>query len=127
MNNVKQLCSKYNVVNQETKWNGLNVLHNQASTVAALDIGIPQYQKGQMKDAKVVYILGHDDFREDDIPEDAKVIYQGCVGDEGVYYADLILPGAGYTEKNGIYVNMEGRVQRGRNAITHPGQSREDW
>lgn len=111
MNNVKQLCSKYNVVNQETKWNGLNVLHNQASTVAALDIGIPQYQKGQMKDAKVVYILGHDDFREDDIPDDAKVIYQGCVGDEGVYYADLILPGAGYTEKNGIYVNMEGRVQ----------------
>jgi len=43
MNNVKQLSQKYKVVNQETKWNGLNVLHNHASTVAALDIGIPQY------------------------------------------------------------------------------------
>ena len=55
--------------------------------------------------------MGHDDFREDDIPEDAKVIYQGCMGDEGVNYADIILPGAAYTEKQGTYVNMEGRPQ----------------
>lgn len=80
-----------------------------------------------MKEAKVVYILGHDDFRGEEIPEDAKVIYQGCVGDEGVYYADLILPGAAYTEKQGTYVNLEGRPQQGRAAVTNPAQSREDW
>jgi NADH dehydrogenase (ubiquinone) Fe-S protein 1 len=99
MNNLKKLAIQYKVITEETKWNGLNVLHNYASTVTACDIGIPQYLKGDLKEAKVVYILGHDDFRDDDIPEDAKVIYQGCVGDEGVYYADLILPGAAYTEK----------------------------
>jgi NADH dehydrogenase/NADH:ubiquinone oxidoreductase subunit G len=62
MNNVKKIAKEFKVVNAETKWNGLNVLQNYASTVAACDIGIPQYEKGDLKDAKVVYILGHDDF-----------------------------------------------------------------
>ena len=62
MNNIKKITKEFKVINQDTKWNGLNVLHNSASTVTACDIGIPQYQKGDFKDAKVVYILGHDDF-----------------------------------------------------------------
>ena len=63
------------------------------------------------KKAKVVYLLGADNFRAEEIPEDAFVIYQGHTGDEGAYYADLILPGASYIEKNCTYVNTEGRPQ----------------
>jgi NADH dehydrogenase (ubiquinone) Fe-S protein 1 len=64
-----------------------------------------------MKDAKLVFLLGADNFRHEDIPEDAYVIYMGTTGDEGVYYADLILPTASYLEKDSTYVNMDGRVQ----------------
>ena len=107
MNSLKQISEGTPVVTEE--WNGLNVLHTKASSVAALDIGIP-FGRGASKDAKIVYLLGHDDFKPEDIPEDAYVIYQGAVGDEGANFADLILPGAGYTEKLGTYVNTEGRV-----------------
>ena len=55
------------------------------------------------------------------------MIYQGSHGDLGAHRADLILPGAAYTEKDGIYMNMEGRAQRARKAIFSPGEAREDW
>jgi len=64
-----------------------------------------------MEGAKVVVLLGADNFRYEDIPEDAYVIYMGTTGDEGVYYADLILPMASYLEKDGTFVNMDGRPQ----------------
>ena len=76
----------------------MNVLHKEAARVGALDLGIvPQTE--MKKDAKVVFLLGADNFRHEDIPEDAFVIYMGTTGDEGVYYADLILPAASYLEK----------------------------
>jgi NADH dehydrogenase (ubiquinone) Fe-S protein 1 len=59
--------------------------------------------------AKVVYLLGADNFRKEDIPEDAFVIYQGHSGDEGAYYADLILPSSSYLEKTATFVNTDGR------------------
>ena len=62
----------------------------------------------------MVYILGCDNIRPEDIPEDAFVVYQGTHGDEGAYYADVILPAAAYTEKTGTYVSTEGRVQVAR-------------
>lgn len=127
LNNLKRIAEGTKVVDTSSNWNGLNILHESASTGAACDIGIPQYHKGDLKQAKVVYIMGHDDFREEDIPEDATVIYQGAVGDEGVYYADIILPGAGYTEKLGTYVNTEGRVQQTRAAVQTPVQAKQDW
>jgi len=74
-----------------------------------------------------MFLLGADNFRHEDIPEDAYVIYMGTTGDEGVYYADLILPTASYLEKQGTFVNMDGRVQSTRNAATPPGFAREDW
>ena len=80
-----------------------------------------------MDGAKVVFLLGADQFRHEDIPEDAFVIYMGTTGDEGVYYADLILPTASYLEKDGTYVNMDGRVQQTRAAVTPPGFARDDW
>ncbi len=74
MNNLKQIAEGTPVHNKAENWNGLNVLHTKASSVGALDIGIPMHE-GQAKDAKLVYLLGHDDFRPEDIPEDAFVIY----------------------------------------------------
>ncbi len=83
--------------------------------MGALDLGIAPKTKLDKK-AKVVYILGADNFRHEEIPEDAFVIYQGHTGDEGAYYADLILPGASYLEKASLYVNLDGRPQMSRAA-----------
>lgn len=100
-------------------------MHTEASRVGALDLGI--VPKTTMKGAKVVVLLGADNFRHEDIPQDAFVIYMGTTGDEGVYYADLILPTASYLEKQGTFVNMDGRVQQARAALTPPGFARDDW
>lgn len=98
MNYVYKLGETTNVINKKEKWNGINVLHNEASRVGALDIGITPRQSTTSK-PKVFYLLGADNFRHEEIPEDAFVIYQGHTGDEGAYYADLIIPGASYLEK----------------------------
>lgn len=63
------------------------------------------------KKPKVVFLLGSDNFRHEEIPEDAFVIYLGHTGDEGAYYADLILPGSSYIEKSALFVNTDGRPQ----------------
>ena len=115
-----------NVRNEEENWNGINVMHNEASRVGALDLGITPSRTVSDK-TKVVFILGADNFRKEDIPEDAFVIYAGHTGDEGVYYADLILPTASYLEKQGTFVNMDGRVQQTRSATTAPGFAKDDW
>jgi NADH dehydrogenase (ubiquinone) Fe-S protein 1 len=77
--------------------------------------------------AKFVYLLGADEVSPRDIPKDAFVVYQGHHGDVGAHYADVILPGAAYTEKSGTYINTEGRVQVTRAAVAPPGAAREDW
>jgi len=74
-----------------------------------------------------VYLLGADNFRHEEIPEDAFVIYQGHTGDEGAYYADLILPTSSYLEKNSTYVNTDGRPQQTRACLSGPGFSQDDW
>jgi len=119
-----------NVVTPE--WNGFNVLHACASRVAALDLGfVPsasargQAAKGAA--AKFVYLLGADDWHPSAVPDGAFVVYQGHHGDKGAARADVVLPGAAYTEKDGTYVNTEGRPQRGRAAVPPPGQARDDW
>lgn len=115
MNLVYQLAQNTNIINKKEKWNGVNILHSEASRVGALDLGIIPKTKTSKK-AKVVYILGQDNFRHEEIPEDAFVIYQGHTGDEGAYYADLILPGASYLEKSALFVNTDGRPQQTRAA-----------
>lgn len=77
--------------------------------------------------SKVVFLLGADDFDHQEIPEDAFVIYQGHTGDEGALYADLILPTSSYLEKQGTYVNLDGRPQQTRAALSSPGFSQDDW
>lgn len=130
---VHELVEKANIVKESDgsapAWNGYNVLHEAASRVAALDIGfLPSARARASKVApKFVYLLGSDDFDEADIPADAFVVYQGHHGDRGATRADVILPGAAYTEKSGSYVNMEGRVQETRVAVPVPGDARDDW
>jgi NADH dehydrogenase (ubiquinone) Fe-S protein 1 len=108
-NYINQLAEKTNIINKKEKWNGINILHTEASRVGALDLGIVPRNDLSSKKPKVVYLLGADNFRFEEIPEDAFVIYQGHIGDEGAYYADLILPGASYLEKNALFVNTDGR------------------
>jgi len=108
MNLVNELAAKTKIHNEAENWNGVNVLHNEASRVGALDLGISPKRTTQK--SKIVFLLGSDNFRKEDIPEDAFVIYMGHTGDEGVYYADLILPTSSYLEKQGTFVNMDGRV-----------------
>eukprot|EP00743_Colponemidia_sp_Colp-15_P001909 GILK01002079.1.p1 GENE.GILK01002079.1~~GILK01002079.1.p1 ORF type:complete len:751 (+),score=105.23 GILK01002079.1:243-2255(+) len=107
-------------------WNGFNVLHLEASKVGALDLGIPS-EKTSNVPAKFVYLLGADDVSPSEIPKDAFVVYQGHHGDEGAYLADVILPGAAYSEKSATYVNTEGRVQQTRIAVRPPIEARNDW
>jgi len=124
-NLINDLASKTNLINEAEGWNGVNILHSEASRVGALDLGV--VPRASMDGAKVVFLLGADNFRHEDIPEDAFVIYMGTTGDEGVYYADLILPTSSYLEKDATYVNLDGRVQQSRAAITPPGFARDDW
>mmetsp|Transcript_4721 Transcript_4721/g.8177 ORF Transcript_4721/g.8177 Transcript_4721/m.8177 type:complete len:741 (-) Transcript_4721:363-2585(-) len=109
-------------------WNGFNVIHESASRVAALDLGWqPSVAARAAPPAKVVFLLGSDDYVESQVPEDAFVVYQGHHGDKGAARANVILPGAAYTEKSGLYVNFEGRVQQTRTAVPVVGEAREDW
>merc|ERR1712183_524296 len=114
----------------ESDWAVLNVLHRVASQVAALDLG---YNAGvaEARNAKpiVLWLLGADSgaLIREDLPEDCFVIYQGHHGDAGAAMADCVLPGAAYTEKQGTYVNMEGRAQQTFPALAPPGEARVDW
>jgi NADH dehydrogenase (ubiquinone) Fe-S protein 1 len=103
------------------------VLHNDVGRINALELGITSKAIADLPPAKVVYLLGADNFRQEDIPEDSFVIYQGHTGDEGAYYADLIIPTSSYLEKQGTYVNTDGRPQQTRAALSSPGFSQDDW
>lgn len=111
-------------------WKVLNVLQRVANQVAALDLG---YKAGvdiiRKTPPKVLFLVGADNgcITRQDLPKDCFVIYQGHHGDVGAPMADVVLPGAAYTEKNATYVNTEGRAQQTRVAVTAPGMAREDW
>ena len=117
-------------------WNGFNILHHAAARVGGLDIGFVPDDGGLdvegMLDAAsagkldVVYLLGADQIDMERLGN-AFVIYQGSHGEQGAHRADVILPGAAYTEKSAIYVNTEGRPQMTARAVFPPGEAREDW
>jgi NADH-quinone oxidoreductase subunit G len=113
------------------EWHGFNVLHTAAARVGGLDLGFLPGPNGKaaaaMMDLDVLFLLGADEFDTSKIGTGTFVIYQGHHGDAGAARADVILPGAAYTEKSGTYVNTEGRVQRGFMATHPPGEAREDW
>ncbi len=112
---------------------GFNVLHHNVGTLAALDLGfVTQGGQQALFDAvrggavTTLYLYGADDVPTD-VLEKAFVIYQGHHGDKAAHYADVILPGAAYTEKQALYVNTEGRIQEALPAVTPPHLAKEDW
>jgi NADH-quinone oxidoreductase subunit G len=111
-------------------WNGYSVLHYAASRVGALDIGFVPGEGGKTAlqmasgEVDVLFSLGADEI---DVERGPFVVYIGSHGDAGAHRADVILPGAAYPEKSGIYVNTEGRVQMAARAAFPPGDAREDW
>ncbi|MEO5373080.1 MAG: NADH-quinone oxidoreductase subunit NuoG [Alphaproteobacteria bacterium] len=117
-------------------WNGFNVLHTAAARVGGLKLGfVPGPEgldvEGILEGAgkgtvSVVYLLGADEIDMARLGK-AFVIYQGHHGDAGAHRADVVLPGAAYTEKTATYVNTEGRAQSTRLAVFPPGEAREDW
>lgn len=117
-------------------WNGFNFLHYAAARVGGLDLGFVPGAGGRDMEAIItgieegevefVYLLGVDEV-DMSYFGNAFVVYQGHHGDIGAHRADVVLPGAAYTEKDGLYVNTEGRVQEGFRAVFPPGDAREDW
>ena len=113
-------------------WNGFNVLHTAAARVAGLDLGFVPGQGGRNLDGmlnadmEVVYLLGADEIELGRLGG-AFTIYQGSHGDAGAMRADVILPGAAYTEKSVTYVNTEGRAQQTAKTAFAPGVAKEDW
>ena len=115
-------------------WNALNILTKNASTVGSIDLKLLSYDnnnnfiffdKFKNKNFKLLYLLGSDNLGIK--KENEFIIYQGSHGDKGASIADVILPSAAYTEQNGLYSNLEGRVQDCRKASYPPGQAKEDW
>jgi len=112
-------------------WNGFGVLHTAAARVGGLDLGFVPGEGGldvagmtREGALDVLFLLGAD---EVEVPAGAFVVYQGSHGDKGAHRADVILPGAAYTEKSGTFVNTEGRVQMAARATFPPGDAKEDW
>ena len=110
-------------------WNGWNVLHTGAARVGGLDMGFSGQKSALELTAKggadLLFLLGADEL--DLSKTKAFTVYLGTHGDAGAHRADVILPGAAYTEKHGLYVNTEGRVQMGERAVFPKGEGREDW
>jgi NADH-quinone oxidoreductase subunit G len=128
---ARALAEQYGLISND--WNGFNILHTAAARVGGLDLGlvsdggvasiIEDCGAGKLD---VVYLLGADEIDTDKLGK-TFVIYQGHHGDTGAHRADVILPGAAYTEKNATYVNTEGRVQKTQLAVFPVGEAREDW
>jgi NADH-quinone oxidoreductase subunit G len=122
-----KLVDKFGLVRDD--WNGFNVLHISAARMASLMLGFTL--PGGMGDIaaakpKVLLSLGADELDYAPYAKSLKV-YIGHHGDKGAHHADIILPGASYAEKDGTYVNAEGRVQFAEKAVYAPGDAREDW
>jgi len=128
----KKFLIKNNLINEN--WNGLNILVQNASTVGLLDLKILQGEKEKSssffdnlknRKFKILYLLGSDNLEFQ--KNDEFIVYQGSHGDRGAEIADLILPSATYTEQNGLYENLEGRVQESKKASYPIGEALEDW
>ena len=129
---LKKFLNKNNLINEN--WNALNILVQNASTVGLLDLKILQDKKEKSssffddlknRKFKLLYLLGSDNLEFQ--KNDEFIVYQGSHGDRGAEIADLILPSATYTEQNGLYENLEGRIQECKKASYPIGEALEDW
>ena len=123
---VRKAAEAFGCIKED--WIGFNVLQTAAGRVGAIEVGFLPSRPFNTVDMDMVYLLGVDNEETlSRISPNAFVVYQGHHGDAGAKRADVILPGAAYTEKPGIYMNTEGRVQMAKKAVDAPGQAREDW
>jgi len=129
---IKSFLYNNNFINKE--WNALNILSKNASRVGAIELGIYSVSKNnnfsffdklENDEFKFLYLLGADDFNFD--KKNKFIVYQGSHGDKGAELADIVLPGSAYTEKDGLFVNLEGKIQNAYKATYPPGDSKEDW
>ncbi len=127
-NKTKEFLSKNNKISDE--WNSLNILSTDAATVGNIDLGIINNENNLINDLKehkfdIIYLVGQDNLEFD--KKDEFIIYQGSHGDKGAESADIILPGAAYTEQDGYFTNLEGKIQKAYKASYPPGEAKEDW
>jgi NADH dehydrogenase (ubiquinone) Fe-S protein 1 len=128
LSKVSELSDKYKSTLFQDGWNGVNILQRAASRTAAYEVGfVPTSTEAASTPVKFLYLLNADEVNASDIPKDAFVVYQGHHGDVGAQYADVILPGSAFTEKNATFVNTEGRTQITRAGVNPPAAAREDW
>ena len=125
---IKDYLKKNNKISNE--WNSLNKLTSFASAVGCLDLNILNDRENMFDDLNnhkfdIVYLLGQDNLNFS--KKDEFIIYQGSHGDKGAEMADIILPGAAYTEQNGYFTNLEGKLQKAYKASYPPGEAKEDW
>ena len=128
---MKSFLKKNNKISEE--WNSLNLLYENAATIGSFDLGIYKISEVNnpiLKDLEehkfeIIYLLGQDNLKFK--KQNEFIIYQGSHGDKGAEIADIILPGAAYTEQNGYYTNLEGKLQRAYKASYPPGEAKEDW
>jgi NADH-quinone oxidoreductase subunit G len=129
---LKSFLSANNFIKND--WNALNILTQHASRVGAVDLemflinereNFSFFDKLDNNEFKFLYLLGFDNINFD--KKDKFIVYQGSHGDKGAEIADIILPGAAYTEKDGLFVNLEGKLQNAYKASYPPGDAREDW
>ena len=133
---ARRVADENGMIKKEQSWNGFNVLHTAAARVGALELGFYPKKNGsnfeELKtkitkgEIKALYLLGADEINLSNT-SNTFIIYQGHNGDRGANIADVVLPGAAYTEKNATYVNTEGRAQQTNLATFPPGEAREDW
>ena len=127
-NSLKEFLFKNNKLTNE--WNPLNILSTDAATVGSFDLDIIDESNELIKELnenkfEIIYLLGQDNLNFN--KKDEFVIYQGSHGDKGAEIADIILPGAAYTEQSGHYTNLEGKIQKAFKASYPPGDAKEDW
>ena len=128
---IKQFLDENNKLSND--WNALNIISENASTVGAFDLGVYKTTDGDnevLKDLKdnkfeIVYLLGLDSINFE--KKNEFIIYQGSHGDKGAEIADIILPGAAYTEQNGYFTNLEGKLQKAYKASYPPELAKDDW
>ncbi len=111
-------------------WNPINILSTDAATVGNFDLDIIDKSNELLKNLnenkfEIIYLLGRDNLNFD--KKDEFIIYQGSHGDKGAEIADIILPGAAYTEQSAHYTNLEGKIQKAYKASYPPGDAKEDW
>ena len=127
-NSIKNFLTQNKKISEE--WNSFNILSCDASTVGNYDLGIINESNDLLEDLQnhkfdIVYLMGQDNLNFD--KKDEFIIYQGSHGDKGAEIADIILPGSAYTEQDGYFTNLEGKIQKAYKASYPPGDAKEDW